>query len=202
MMTSVHVTCIIRCPHLYQKQQSPQAPSRRPYAVAMLRRSPCTSDPHTGHVPIRFHGFSIQPPKILTLVSTRPAASLRKPTRPANPLKSPGGHGHGVASRCDDGVDRGAGMSWSGLWPGSPGNRGRLDSAKVRRRGAGSAGRMTDHAGQARRHACATPLGYRVSTFLSISCSVSLIPFSMPLISFSLSSLSLSGLRSGRPVCR
>ena len=117
-MTSVHVTCIIRCPHLYQKQQSPQAPSRRPYAVAMLRRSPCTSDPHTGHVPIRFRGFSIQPPKILTLVSTRPAfptPQIRHPpvsanAHPANSLKFPAptrgawASGCGAASRCDVGV--------------------------------------------------------------------------------------------------
>ena len=38
-------------------------------------------------------------------------------------------------------------LSWSGLWPGSPGNRGRPDSAKARRRGAGS--RRTD--GRSRR---------------------------------------------------
>ena len=28
----------------------------------MPRRSPCASDPHTGHVPTRFHGSPIQPP--------------------------------------------------------------------------------------------------------------------------------------------
>ena len=36
------------------------------------------------------------------------------------------------------------------------------------------AGRMTDHAGQARRHACATPLGYRTFIFPSISLKPSL----------------------------
>ncbi len=78
----------------------------------MLRRSPCASDPHTGHVPIRFRGFSIQPPSSKnpdigfdgTSVSCvacwrgtacpdrasnppRPAAGPLKSTHPANLLK-------------------------------------------------------------------------------------------------------------------
>ena len=77
----------------------------------------------------------------------RPVHSNAHPASYSNSLRRRGGHGHGVASRCDDGIDRGAGMSWSGLWPGSPGNRGRPDAAKTRRRGAGS--RRTD--GRSRR---------------------------------------------------
>ena len=56
---------------------------------------------------------------------------------------------------------------------GSPRNRNRLDSTKARRRGAGSAGRIA----QVRRHACATPLGYRASTFSSISSKSSFVSF-------------------------
>ena len=92
--------------------------------------------------------------------------------RQPNSLKSQrpttGGHGR-RRRRVDD--DRGAGMSWSGLWPGSPGNRGRLDSTKVRRCGAGSAGRMTDHAGRrpARRHAGSWVRSLHLSTLSRIS---------------------------------
>ena len=55
---------------------------------------------------------------------------------------------------------------------GSPGSRGRLDPAKVRRRSVraiGSAGRTTDHAGQARRHAGARVRSLHFPTLSRIS---------------------------------
>ena len=70
MMTPVHVTCIIRCLHLYQKQQSPQTPSRR---------SPRASDPHTGHVIIRFHSSPIQSPSSKNLDIGFDETSVRSP---------------------------------------------------------------------------------------------------------------------------
>ena len=76
----------------------------------------------------------------LTQIRARPAYSNSNVQRRRE-------HEYGVASRRGDGDDRGAGMSWSGLWPGSPGNRGRPDPAKTRRCGAGS--RRTD--GRSRR---------------------------------------------------
>ena len=85
-------------PDLYQKRQSPQTLSRRPYAVAMLRRSPCASDPHTGHVPIRFRGLSIQPlssknPDIgFNETSGRSTQMRIRPTH-SNSLRRRGGHG-------------------------------------------------------------------------------------------------------------
>ena len=58
MMTSVHVTCIIRCPHLYQKQQSPQAPSRRPCTAARASQIPTRLGSTYGHTPDAFpHTF-------------------------------------------------------------------------------------------------------------------------------------------------
>ena len=103
------------------------------------------------------------------ILRSAPCACARKPTRrdqrgrlwriytPTQltqvPCANGGGRasGHGVASRRDVGVAVGALHSSPPegglLRRGSPGNRGRLDSTKVRRRGAGSAGRMTDHAG-------------------------------------------------------
>ena len=57
-MTSVHVTCIIRCPHLYQKQQSPQAPSRRPCTAARASQIPTRLGSTYGHTPDAFpHTF-------------------------------------------------------------------------------------------------------------------------------------------------
>ena len=82
------------------------------------------------------------------LKSPEPASHLRRFTRPANSLKPPGGHGYGDAAataslrRVDDTGGAAACLCWSGLRPGSPGNRGRPDPAKSRRRGAGS--RRTD----------------------------------------------------------
>ena len=133
--------------------------------------APIPTRPATGAAnpaPIRFphlpstcvSGLHTSPTRKSTLAPARPwrASKTRRDQRPAcanlrarpaysNSLRRRGGHGHGVASRCGDGDDRGAGMSWSGLWPGSPGNRGRPDPAKTYRRGAGS--RRTD--GRSRR---------------------------------------------------
>ena len=58
----------------------------------MPRRSPRASDPHTGHVPIRFRGspYNLQAPKISTLVSTEPAfpaPQTRHPRASTNSLR-------------------------------------------------------------------------------------------------------------------
>ena len=74
-------------------------------------------------------------------------------TRQSNSLKFPGGHGHGIAWRCGDDVAVGPRVQARpkagacGPRRGSPRNLNRLDSTKVRRRGAGS--RRTD--GRSRR---------------------------------------------------
>ena len=47
----------------------------------MPRRSPCTSDPHTGHVPIRFHGSPIQSPS-----SKNPDIGFDKTSVPAQQI--------------------------------------------------------------------------------------------------------------------
>ena len=89
MMTSVHVTCIIRCPHLYQKQQNPQAPSRRPYAVAMPHRSPYGPYSHTVSLTRR----SPRPARVLAGLqsihggSSTPADLIPAKTSADGPLK-------------------------------------------------------------------------------------------------------------------
>ena len=68
MMTSVHVTCIIRCPHLYQKQQSPQAPSRRPCTAAHASQIPTRLGSTYGP---RYHTFPRLPHTVTKLQKSR-----------------------------------------------------------------------------------------------------------------------------------
>ena len=102
------------------------------------------------------------------------ASHLRRSAHPTRLLKYPGGHGHGIASRC--GADVAVGPAFKPALAaqsvGSPRNLDRLDSTKVRRcgvRAIGSAGRMTDHAGQTRRHAGAWVRSLHFSTLSRIS---------------------------------
>ena len=67
-MTSVHVTCIIRCPHLYQKQQSPQAPSRRPCTTAHASQIPTRLGSTYGP---RYHTFPQLPHTVTKLQKSR-----------------------------------------------------------------------------------------------------------------------------------
>ena len=68
MMTSVHVTCIIRCPHLYQKRQSPQAPSRRPCTAAHASQIPTRLGSTYGP---RYHTFPQLPHTVTKLQKSR-----------------------------------------------------------------------------------------------------------------------------------
>ena len=137
------------------------------------------------------YGLCARPRQRPGTLLTRPASGLSRSTRPTRllkcpaaashlrrstiqpALKSPGGHGHGVAWRCDDGggpaskparrpAPAAQGVDPRGIWTGWTRQKS-ADAAPDR------AGRMTDHAGQARRHACATPLGYCTFIFSSIS---------------------------------
>ena len=106
------------------------------------------------------HGHAYTCTAMAQAISPRPASGSRGSTLQSGLLKFPGGHGHGIASRCGDGVGVGvvdaralhsSPPEGGLLWRGSPGNRGRLDSTKVRRCGVRtieSAGRTTDHAGR------------------------------------------------------
>ena len=154
-------------PHTFPRRPQPHTPARIPIDSAgsphVSTASPC----------------NLQAPKIPTLVSTRPAFPARyrmsgrgiNPPRPATGLLKPT-HPTGFPQIpcANDGEAnvrawrrlatrrrrRSGGLHSSPpegglLRRGSPGNRSRLDSTKVRRcgvRAAGSAGRMTDHAGR------------------------------------------------------
>ena len=116
--------------------------------------------PYAGAVPMPDafpHTFSADPPyhtqapkiRLQSRRDQRPAyADLHSNPTYSNSLRRRGGHGHGVASR--RGVDVAVrACIQARLKAGScgPDPWGRLDSTKARRCGAGSAERMTDHAG-------------------------------------------------------
>ena len=104
---------ISRPPAIHKKPQSPHLAGHT--LQPMPRRSPCASDPHTGHVPTRFHGSPMQPPSSKnpdigfgeTSVSgpaNQAPVGLRK--FPASTAVSPpAASTHGGASRRGVGVD-------------------------------------------------------------------------------------------------
>ena len=111
----------------------------------------------------------------------RPARPVHSNTRPANSLKfTAPTRGAWVRHRFAmrrrrrrrSGAPRSSRPEGRRLRPGGVDPRG-AGAGRTRQKPAGAApdraGRMADHAGQARRHACATPLGYCTFIFSSIS---------------------------------
>ena len=90
---------IRRPPAIHKKPQSPQA-----HVSQAMHCSSCLAASHTPRIPIQAissynHNLTMRPP--------RPAAGLRKSSAnsvSSNSLRRRGGHGYGIASRCDDGV--------------------------------------------------------------------------------------------------
>ena len=90
--------CVRVSPHSTPKRRPPfvskTTKSADPISQAIrcchASQSPRTSDPHTGHVPIRFRGLPIQPPssKNPTLISERPASGAANP-QPTLTIKRP-----------------------------------------------------------------------------------------------------------------
>ncbi len=140
---------ISRPPAIRKKPQSPQ--SCIPQA---MHRGPCLADPHAPRIPIRAtspyrHSLTMRPPR-----PARRLAQIFTPTSPANQLRRRAARRR--RQRMTPPRDA-ASAQWEPAFRparrpaaqarGSPGSRGRLDPAKVRRRGAGS--RRTD--GRSRR---------------------------------------------------
>ena len=127
--------------------------------LTLIPTRPAFPAPQIRHPPVSANSLRRLPARYRmsrrNTIPPRPAAGLRKPTRPANSLKFPAPT-RGVWRRFATRRRRRSGDLHSSpperrlLRRGSPGNRSRLGSTKVRRcgvRATGSAGRMTDHAG-------------------------------------------------------
>ena len=131
----------------------PHTTTVRPCARRDLRYSRPTAHPRRRHV----SGTVVPPPHRHGIIPSCPRPHARRDQRPAYPdpriqpvCSNFPVQRRGALRRRRRGLCVQARLKAGACGPrrGSPGNLGRLDSAKVRRHGAGSAGRMTDHAGR------------------------------------------------------